>query len=161
MTIFNFKSFWNILGKLSLVLIVVWTAIQIYGYFSKGNEYNIKAEGDHLAFVLPDSISKPIESAKSNKTYFYIKNMVANNTKWSNHIDLADTVMALLTNNLPESYSALMQLNSYWQFHISNNGIQQISDLYLETPFEGYYFIQRTDSTTTCMSSNESEQNVS
>jgi hypothetical protein len=155
MAISPLKHFWGILRNVSLILGTIWIIIQIFAWLSKEKKYDIKVDGNHIEFILPDSIYKPLEYVNSNSFNTAVIAQKLKYPNWLKNSNLIDSVVKFAVGNFPEQPSRLTRLNSFWLFNIANNGDRQIADLYLETPFEGYYFIERPDSITTSISLNK------
>lgn len=135
---------WSWVGKVSAVLIVIYTIIQIGQYYSS-KEVKIVAEGEYYSYDFPAKLEKDIDAKESNPRANpdEINKLLPQDLKDRDII--ADKISSHLNGwDKPYFGFRIRNLQSYWKFVIKNEGNKEATDLKLELPFSGTYQISRT-----------------
>jgi hypothetical protein len=140
-------NFWNIFGKIALIVTLFWTITQIYNWMTEDEGYKIVVNGTHSKFRLPqqyqdviDGFEKTLDLDQTyretvNKKGVSIERLLEyyennNNEEFKN------------TYHYHKDYTNQLDIKSYnysWEFQIENTGNKPLEELLLETPFEGSY----------------------
>jgi hypothetical protein len=146
---------WSIIGKLALVLSILWILIQLYNNFFKKQDYECEAIGNHSIFEIPVHLQKTlneyinvlaIDSAliETNNNKLIEKPIsfltkIIGNQNYQNELGIQYDV--LLYKQIFEKKKDLEEYKSFWWFELTNSGNKPLEDLILELPFDGYYII--------------------
>jgi len=146
---------WGNLGKAGVVVALIWGVIQIYSYFSKTEDYEATAQGNHSKYYeTPPPFKKSyikngeyralvktiIKDRGLLKDYnletllLQYKNLNNNNQDKINY-DINYSQLKL--NDLNSGYND--DYKSLWTFQVKNSGNKPLEGLALEVPFKGYY----------------------
>lgn len=146
------NQFWSLLGKIALVLTVVWILIQMFNNFIKQPEYSIKAKGNYFKFQLPPEVNNRINEyanvlaidssfieGKLSKKSISELIKISKDKKRQEKIGI-DYKIPHYTNVFRRKLN-IEKYESFWVFTIKNEGNKPLEDLILELPFDGYFSV--------------------
>lgn len=143
------KDIWSYLGKIGMLVALIWGIIQIFNYFSKNKDFDAEVNGNHsfyetspkhrIAFTNANeykALVKTIISREGNlKTYELdtLLQKIKSDNKSILHYELRNNLSELGFNEYEKEY------NEIWTFSIKNTGDKPLEELALELPFNGSY----------------------
>jgi hypothetical protein len=147
------SNLWSWLGKLSVVVTMIYASTEIYKNISKTPEHSAECVGHYHKY---ETAADFTFAANQNSEYkSALKSEIEDKglTKEGDIDSLVSKIKADTTNSLRKSTfkSNVLELNNYgseyhsykifWEFFIANKGNKPLEDLILELPIEGYYKI--------------------
>lgn len=143
-------NFWSFLGKFALFVTFTWTVWQIYNS-TLTNDYEFEATGNHSKYKPPNNYYSLIKNYESillldeayreaiNSRGISVNKLLsfAENTKNKEFLE---------SFNYHKKWTKVINIPIYnytWEFQIDNSGSKPLEELFVETPFDGYYRISR------------------
>jgi hypothetical protein len=144
------SKFWSLIGKLGVILTIVWIIIQMINHFNNKEEIEMKITGNHFKYILANEHQELMKEHKKilsldksytnniNKNGTSIKNLLLfeKSKKAKNNWKFKSDLSSYLSYG---SFLTIPEYNEIWTFKIENTGIKPIEDLVIELPFKGYY----------------------
>jgi len=146
----NNSKVWGIVGKVSSVLVVLWTLIQIYNGVVK-SQFSAIITGDHNNISYPPSLIQDKNKLFNYEYFLYNFSFKATNVTSNRQFD--SLLNASNEQNKKEIdkklfflYSDKFNPHTMWTFSIKNDGNNPLEELSLELPFSGEYRLASPDS---------------
>jgi len=144
----NKSNIWGNIGKLGVLVTLIWGVIQIFEYFSGENDYKVVASGKISYYEVSPNQKEAFNDYKKFKliTKTLVDNEIPINTS-----DLNELLKYIEGNNVKygilkseyeyNKYSDnnIEEYNEIWTFSIKNNSNKPLEEISLELPFNGYY----------------------
>lgn len=148
----NKGKFWSSVGKISVLLTVIWILVQMFSHFLKSNEIDIKVTGKHYPYKIANIHMEQLKNYQSvialDKAYE--KNVDKNGTSITRLLKYAESkegkknwdFQADIDRYLDfDPLVKIEKFNEIWSFKIENLGTVPIEDLLLEIPYGGFFKI--------------------
>lgn len=136
------SRFWGIFGKASLVIVLIWTIIQIYNTVFKSS-YSVQAIGDHHSVSYPPTIHD--DKLLLNKYIFFLRHFPIKEVKIKSTKEL-DSIVKKFAEIEKERFNIdfddlneLYQSITIWSISIKNIGNSPLEELNAELPISGHY----------------------
>lgn len=144
----NESKIWIYVGKLGVLVAIIWGIIQIINFIVKSPEYSAEIQCRHNSYETSPWHFETIHSILEYKAVLYLLNKkggILNNLDIDSLIDSYkdkrnikdkheyDLILSQMSDDVSRDY------NEMWIFNIKNNGNKSLEDLVLEFPYKGYY----------------------
>ncbi|RII25101.1 MAG: hypothetical protein CXR30_19360 [Geobacter sp.] len=143
-------KFWSLVGKMATLAALILGVIQLISIFNK-SDYSIEAKGFYADQKLPFNMESEIEKFEKTVDANAIKSAIDITLPKDSTIDRYSLERSI-NNNIEKPLSRLKtishelnNINTRWIYTIQNIGKKEIQDMKLEVPFDGYYFVARSD----------------
>lgn len=148
------SDLWSIIGKLGIIVALVWGAIQIYNYLFKTEDYQVEVAGSHSFYetspvhnkayknaIEYKALVKAIIERDGNLKTFELDTLVSKVKKGKDHT-LKSSFEYYKSEVSNQEGSDIFNFNEIWYFTIKNTGHKPLEELSLELPFEGSYKVK-------------------
>lgn len=146
----NKFNFWGYIGKLGVLVALIWGVIQIFDYFSGEDDYKVVTSGKISYYEVSPNQKKAFNDYKNYKSIIktLVENKIPINSSDQNELlkcieennDRYRTVKDKYEFNLKYSDNTnIEEFNEMWTFSIKNKSNKPLEDISLELPFGGYY----------------------
>lgn len=151
------SQIWSYIGKIGVIVAILWGSIQIINFFVKSPEYSADIKGKHSYY---ETSPWHFERIYNTLEYKAILSLFNRENKLLNNLDL-DSLLNIYKDkkNIKEKseFDEIIEqmneevnrdYNTIWIFDIKNNGNKTLEDLILEMPYLGYYKVLLPDNPT-------------
>ncbi|MGE0567076.1 MAG: hypothetical protein AB7O73_03940 [Bacteroidia bacterium] len=145
------SKFWSFLGKISSLVILFFTIVQIYNSIIK-SDYSANIIGNHSIVSYPPSVLDDKEQL--NKYIFFLRHYPIAKKEIVSNIQLDSIIKHFARVNIDQfDYEFESKINknvltTIWTFELKNDGNKPLEDLIIILPFDGQYKIIDPDNIT-------------
>ncbi|GEM_PF-2098591 len=141
------KDIWSYLGKIGLLVALIWGLIQIINFFYKSKDYEAVVNGNHSFYETSPkhrisytnateykALVKTIIKREGNLKTFELDTLLSKIKNDNNSIlnyEFRNNLPDLRFNDFGQEY------NEIWTFSVKNTGDKPLEELALELPFDG------------------------
>lgn len=151
------SKFWGTIGKLGVLVALVYGVIEIVTFFTKSDDYEAKAHGEHSFYETAPPFQHQVDRLIEYRALLRTPRYATDNIKVADIDSMIESAKKDVANpfNLFSSSINVARydvqppnFNSLWSFSIENTGNKPIEGLVLEVPFDGYFKVSRPGDST-------------
>jgi hypothetical protein len=149
----NSSTFWEAIGKVSVVLAIIATCIKIYTYFYPNKE-NIEVSGLYSSYATSPDYIDILKKLNEIKSSYWLSSFLSDKAKSLNlSLDessitkIADEFESFFKGVVGQEYDSANRYSSFVYLNVENTGTKEANNIILDLPCSGIALITYNDDT--------------